>query len=58
MFKKLQKMKLKKRLNIGYMVVIILMIVSGLFSMIGLGILDKSLNDFVNGSNRADTAVK
>ncbi len=58
MFKKLQKMKLKKRLNRGYLVVIILMIISGLFSMTGLGVLDKSLNDFVNGSNRADTAVK
>lgn len=58
MFKKLQARKLKKRLNFGYTVVIILMIISGLFSIIALGVLDKSLNDFVNGSNRADTAVK
>ena len=58
MIKKLSSMKIKQRLNFGYIVVIVLMIISGLFSMISLGILNGSLNDFVNGSNRADTAVK
>ena len=58
MFKKLNSMKIKQRLNYGYKVVIVMMVVSGLLSMLGLSILDASLNDFVNGSNRADTAVK
>lgn len=56
--KKLKSMKIKQRLNYGYKIVIILMVVSGLMSMLGLSILDASLNDFVNGANRADTAVK
>lgn len=58
MFKKLNSMKIKQRLNYGYKVVIVMMVVSGLLSMLGLSILNASLNDFVNGSNRADTAVK
>ncbi len=58
MFKKLNSMKIKQRLNYGYKVVIVMMVVSGLLSMLGLSILNASVNDFVNGSNRADTAVK
>lgn len=58
MIQKLYGMKIKKRLNFGYVVVIILMVLSGIFSIISLGVLKGSLDDFVNGSNRADTAVK
>lgn len=58
MFKNLESMKMKKRLNFGYRVVIVLMVVSGILSMIGLGGLYGQLNSFINGSNRADTAVK
>ncbi|MCD7836672.1 MAG: methyl-accepting chemotaxis protein [Lachnospiraceae bacterium] len=58
MLRKLDGMKMKQRLNFGYWTVIILMIISGILSMIGLGTLYFSLNDYVNGSQRADTAVK
>ena len=58
MFKKLDGMKIKKKLNFGYAVVIGFMILSGIFSMIGLGTLYGNLNHYVNGSQRADTAVK
>ncbi len=58
MFNKLKEMKIKQRLNFGYKVVIIFMVLSGICSMIGLSSLFMSINSFVNGSNRADTAVK
>lgn len=58
MFKKLDGMKMKKKLNFGYAVVIGFMVVSGLISMIGLGLLFGNLNSYINGSQRADTAVK
>ena len=45
-------------MNTGYNIVIILMIISGIVSMIALSSLDSSLNNFVNKINRADTAVK
>ena len=51
-------MNIKQKLNYGYTIVIALMIVSGIFSMIGLSSLYGSLNSFVDGANRADTAVK
>ena len=51
-------MNIKQKLNFGYMIVIVLMIVSGILSICGLSLLDKGLNDFINGSNQADTAVK
>ncbi|MBQ9989641.1 MAG: methyl-accepting chemotaxis protein [Lachnospiraceae bacterium] len=46
------------RLNKGYMTVIMMMIVSGVVGIIGLAVLNNSLNSFINGSNLADTAVK
>lgn len=58
MLKNLDNMKLKKRLNFGYAVVIILMIISGVLNMIGLGVLYGSFNSYINGSQKADTAVK
>lgn len=58
MFKKLDSMKMKQKLNFGYVVVIGLMILSGIFSIIGLASLYANLNNYVNGAQRADTAVK
>ena len=58
MFKKIDNMKLAKKLSFGYIVVVVLMVLSFLLSMTGLAVLNNSLNDFVNGSNLADTAVK
>lgn len=58
MFKKLENMKLKDKLNFGYKVVIGLMILSGIFSIIGMALLHADLNSYVNGAQRADTAVK
>lgn len=58
MFKKLDNMKIAKKLNFGYAIVIGLMIVSGVLSMAGLGALYSNLNAYVNGSQKADTAVK
>lgn len=58
MLKKLNGMKLKKRLNFGYRIVIGLMVVSGLLSIIGLSVLFGSMHSYINGAQRADTAVK
>lgn len=58
MFKKFDSMKMKQKLNFGYAVVIGLMIISGIFSIIGLGFLFGNMNSYINGAQRADTAVK
>lgn len=58
MFKKLNSMKLNKRLGAGYKIVIILMVVSGIFSIAGLATLWGNMNSYLNGAQRADTAVK
>lgn len=58
MFKNLDNMKLKKRLNHGYAVVIMLMIISGILNIISLGVLYGTFNSYVNGAQKADTAVK
>lgn len=58
MFKNLDNMKLKKRLNHGYAVVIVLMIISGILNIISLGVLYGTFNSYVNGAQKADTAVK
>ena len=55
---KLEGMNIKKRLNFGYTVVIAMMVVSGIVGIIALTALKSGVNDFVNGSNKADTAVK
>lgn len=58
MFKKFDSMKMKQKLNFGYAVVIGLMIVSGIVSIIGMAFLFGNMNSYVNGAQRADTAVK
>lgn len=49
---------IKKKMNAGYIILIVLMLISGLLSMVSLGTLHKSMNDFANRTNRADTAIK
>ncbi len=58
MLEDFKNFNVKKKMNIGYNVVIVLMIISGIVSMIALSTLDNSLNHFVEKINRADTAVK
>lgn len=58
MLKKLERMKMQKKLNAGYAVVIALMIFSGLISITWLSSLYYELHSYVNGAQRADTAVK
>ncbi len=58
MFKNFKNFSVKKKMNTGYNIVIILMLISGIVSMIALSSLNSSLNTFVEKINRADTAVK
>uniref|UniRef100_UPI004057A0C7 methyl-accepting chemotaxis protein n=1 Tax=Acetatifactor sp. TaxID=1872090 RepID=UPI004057A0C7 len=58
MAKRLKDLNIKKRLNRGYLIVIMFMVISGIVSVISLAELNNGLNDFVNGANAADTAVK
>lgn len=57
MFKKLESMKMRKKLSFSYTVVIGLMIFSGIFSIAGLSSLYFELHS-VNQVQKADTAVK
>lgn len=58
MLKKLNNLKLKKKLNYGYNVAIILMVISAVISIIGVAVLYSSMSNYVNKIQRADTAVK
>lgn len=58
MQKKLERMKLKKKIEFGYAVVIGMMILSGLFSILSIGLLYGKFNSYIDGAQRADTAVK
>lgn len=58
MVKKLDRMNLRKKLNYSYTVVIRLMILSGLISIVGLSTLYLELHKYINGAQKADTAVK
>ncbi len=49
---------IREKLNKGYNIVIVLMVISGIVSIIGMGLLERSLTNFVEGSNTADTGVK
>ncbi len=57
MLKKLESMKMQKKLNFGYAVVIGLMIFSGLVSIVGLSSLYYELQSY-RYAQKADTAVK
>ena len=58
MLKQFEELSIKKRLSLGYRIVIMLMIISGIVSIIALSLLDYSLVEFTERINRADTAVK
>lgn len=58
MFRKLDDMKMKKKLSIGYIIVILMMVAIAIFAGIGLFFLDQRLNQYVNGPQAADTAVE
>lgn len=58
MKEKLEKMHLQERINYGYKVVIAMMLVSGLLSMVVIGVLFANMYNYVEKVNAADTAVK
>lgn len=58
MLKNVDSMPLRKRLMLGYAVVIGLMVLSGLLSIVGTRMLYGSMNNYINEAQRADTAVK
>lgn len=58
MLKKLDHMKLKKKIEFGYTVVIGMMILSGIFSIMSLVIVKGEFNTYINEVQRADTAIK
>ena len=58
MKKKLEDMHLEERINYGYRKVIIMMLVSGLFSIIVIGVLFSNMFNYVENVSAADQAVK
>ena len=58
MKKKLEDMHLQERINYGYRKVIIMMLVSGLFSIIVIGVLFANMFNYVENVSAADQAVK
>ncbi len=58
MLKRIERMKMKKKLDYGYTIVIGMMIISGIISIAGLLNLYGNLNSYINGVQSADTAVK
>ena len=58
MRERLNQMKMKDKLNFGYSIVIIMMVVLGILSMVGLAVLYGNFNSYISGVQKADTAVK
>lgn len=58
MKEKLENMHLRERINYGYKMVIIMMLVSGLLSIVVMGVLFSDMMHYVNKVNAADQAVK
>lgn len=58
MKKNLENMHLQERINYGYRKVIIMMLVSGLFSIVVIGMLFANMMHYVQDVNAADQAVK
>lgn len=58
MKKKLEDMPLQERINYGYRKVIIMMLVSGLFSIIVIGVLFANMFNYAENVSAADKAVK
>ena len=55
---KLENMQLQERINYGYKAVITMMLISGLVSVIAIGILFANMKNYVNKVNATDMAVK
>lgn len=55
---KMENMQLKERINYGYKTVIAMMLLSGLVSVIVIGILFANMKNYVSKVNAADLAVK
>ena len=58
MKKNLENMHLQERINYGYRKVIIMMLVSGLFSIVVIGMLFANMMHYIENVNAADQAVK
>lgn len=58
MKKNLENLHLKERINYGYRKVIIMMLVSGLFSIVVIGMLFANMMHYIENVNAADQAVK
>ena len=58
MKKNLENMHLQERINYGYRKVIIMMLVSGLFSIVVIGMLFANMMHYIEKVNAADQAVK
>ena len=58
MKKKLERLHLRERLQYGYRTVILLMLFSGIISLISMGMMLGGMTHYVNNVQRADTAVK
>ena len=58
MLDRLKKMRIGKRLNYGYRVVIAIMVLSGLLSILGFGIVFGRFRSYISTVNTADTAAK
>ncbi|NBJ93182.1 methyl-accepting chemotaxis protein [Parablautia muri] len=56
--KKMEKMKMQQKLNFGYIIVIVLMVISGLFSIISLRTLYGNLTSYTNGAQVVETATQ
>ena len=57
MFGKIREMRIKKKLSMGYTIMIVLMVVSGLLSLGALTIIQTNLKQFETNIVRADQAV-
>ena len=56
--RKIDGMKIREKLKFGYSLVVGLMIVITVFSIMGLFFVQGKMNDYINGAQAADTAVK
>ena len=56
--KTFKEKSIKEKIDYGYKLAVCLMVASSIIGIIALSVLDSTLMSFVNGSNRADTAVK
>ena len=58
MLKKMDKMKIKERLQYGYSMVIGLMVIITVCAIVGLFLVQGKMNSYINRDQAADTAVK